>query len=46
MDRGEVTESVSEREYEAPSVARVPLEEGTVFTAAAIVSGKMPPQPA
>lgn len=25
--------------YEAPTVARVPLEEGTVFTAAAVTSG-------
>lgn len=25
--------------YEAPTVARVPLEEGTLFTAAAITSG-------
>lgn len=50
MEKANTTESVSEVEhgastYEAPRVARVPLEEGTVFTAAAIVSGQMPPQP-
>jgi hypothetical protein len=36
------TETGLESAYEAPAVARVPLEEGAVFTAAAISSGVTP----